>query len=47
MDGICQTMDAVYDCCFTPPEPQKTYFGLAEGKWKQRYYNQKKSFNHK
>ena len=30
----------------TSSEPQKLYFGLAEGKWKQRYYNHKKSFNH-
>ena len=29
----------------TSSEPQKLYFGLAEGKWKQRYYNHKKSFN--
>ena len=28
-------------------EPRKTYFGLREGKWKLRYYNHKKSFNHK
>ena len=30
----------------TSSEPQKLYFGLAEGKWKQRYYNHGKSFNH-
>ena len=47
MDGKSQTMDAVYDYRVTSPEPQKIYFGLAEGKWKQRYYNHKKSFNHK
>ena len=47
MDGKCQTMDAVYDCPVTSSEPQKIYFGLAEGRWKQRYYNLKKSFNHK
>ena len=47
MDGKCQTMDAVYNCGVTPPEPQKIYFRLAGGKWKQRYYNHKKSFNHK
>ena len=47
MDGKCQTTDAVYDCRVTSSEPQKIYFGLAEGKWKQRYYNHKKSFNHK
>ena len=47
MDGKCQTMDAFYDCRVTSSELQKIYFGLAEGKWKQRYYNHKKSFNHK
>ena len=31
MDGKCQTMDAVYDCRVTSPEPEKTCFGLAEG----------------
>ena len=47
MDRKCQAMDVVYDCRVTSSEPQKIYFGLAEGKWKQRYYNHKKSFNHK
>ena len=47
MDGKCQTMDAVYDCCVTSSEPQKIYFRLIEGKLKQRYYNKTKSFNHK
>ena len=47
MGSKCQTMDAVYDCCVPSPEPRKIYVGLAEGKWKQRYYNHKKSFNHK
>ena len=36
MDGRCQTVDAVYDRRVTSPEPQKIYFWLAEGKWKQR-----------
>ena len=40
-------MDAVYDCRVTSSKPQKMYFGLAEGKWKQRYYNHKMSFNGK
>ena len=34
MDGKCRTMDAVYDCCVTSPEPQKIYFELPERKWK-------------
>ena len=47
IDGKCQTMDAVYDCRVTSPALQKIYFGLAEGKLKQRYHNFKKSPNHK
>ena len=31
MDGKCQTMDAVYDCRVTSPEPRKIYIGLVEG----------------
>ena len=45
MEGKNQTMDAVYECHVTSSEPQKIYFGLAEGKSKQRYH--KKSFSHK
>ena len=47
MDGKYQTMDAVYDCRVTSSAPQRIYSGLTEGKWKKRYYNHKKSFNHK
>ena len=34
-DGKCETVDVVYHCRVTSPKPQKIYFGLAEGKWKQ------------
>ena len=47
MDSKYQTMEAVYHRRATWPEPRKVYFGLAEGKWKNRCYNHKKSFNHK
>ena len=47
LDRKCQTMDAVYHCRVTSSEPQNIYFGLVEGKWKQRYYHHKKSFHHK
>ena len=36
MGSKFQTMDAVYDCRVTSSEPQKIYFRLAEGKWKQK-----------
>ena len=42
-DGKCETVDVVYHCRVTSPKPQKIYFGLAEKKWKQRYYNHKNS----
>ena len=29
------------------PFPKKVYLGLAEGKWKSRFYNHKLSFKHK
>ena len=32
MDGKCQTMDAVFECRVTSPEPRKIYSGLAEEK---------------
>ena len=47
MDGKCQTMEAICDCRVLSPEPQKIFFELAEEKWKERYHNHKKSFNHK
>ena len=47
MDGKCRTMEAVYNCCVNSPEPRKIYFGFADGKWKKRYYDHKKSFNEK
>ena len=30
IDGKCQTMDVVYDCRVTSPEPKKTNFWFAE-----------------
>ena len=47
MSVKCQTIDAVYYCRANSTEPRKIYFGSAEGKWKQRYYNHEKPFNHK
>ena len=47
IDGKCQTMDVIYDCRITSLEPPKVCLWLAEGKWKQSYYNYKNSFNHK
>ena len=47
MDTKYQIINAGYDCRVTSLEPKKIYFGLAEGKWKQRHYNHKNSFNDK
>ena len=41
MDGKFQIMNVVYDFRATSPKPQNIYFGLAEGKWKKKYYNHK------
>ena len=45
-NGKCKTMDIVYDWRVTSPNISQVYFGLAEEKWKKRYYNHKNSFNH-
>ena len=47
MDIKRQTMNADHDCRITSSEPREIHFALAEGKWKKRYYNHEKSFNHK
>ena len=48
MDEKRQTMGTAFDCRVTSPEAQKKIpIGLAEDKWNERYYNHKKSFNHK
>ena len=39
--------DVVCKCDVTGPLPNKVYLGLAEGKWKIRFYNHKLSFKHK
>ena len=36
MDGKCQTMDAVYDCLVTSPEPQKIYFFVGRRKMEEK-----------
>ena len=47
MEGNCQVNDVVYNCDVTRPLPKKVYLGLAEGQWKNRFYNHKLSFKHK
>ena len=47
MEGNCQVSNVVYKCDVTKPLPKKVYLGLAEGKWKSRFYNYKLSFKHK
>ena len=45
--GNCEVNGVVYKCDVTRPLPKKVYFGLAEGEWKSRFYNQKLPFEHK
>ena len=42
-----QVNNVVYKCDVSRPFPRKVYLGLAEGKWKSRFYNHKLSFKHK
>ena len=39
MEGNCQVNDVVYECEVRPPLPKKVYLGLAEGEWKNCFYN--------
>ena len=48
MDGKCRNENSIYKCIVSVPhQPDKTYIGLAEGEWKTRYYNHKKSFKNR
>ena len=45
MEGKCRSEDIIYKCVVTATgHPRKVYLGTAEGNFKQRYYNHKKSF---
>ena len=41
MEGDCLANDLVYKCDVTRPLHKKVYLGLAEGEWKNRFYNHK------
>lgn len=48
LDGKCRTENVVYKCVASVPErPDKVYLGTAEGEFKTRFYNHKKSFNNR
>ena len=49
MNGKCQVQNVVYKCTVsaTPNFPKRVYLGVAEGDWKQRFYNHKKSIKKK
>lgn len=47
MNGNCLTKNVIYKCPVSPrttTTKQQAYLGLAEGEWKQQYYNHTKSF---
>ena len=45
LDGKCRAKDVVYKCvASTSINPGKVYLGTAEGEFKERFYNHKKSF---
>ena len=42
----CQATDIIYECTtLSPDKPNKVYLGTAEGDFKTRFYNHRKSFN--
>ena len=46
LNGQCQVTDIIYKCTVLCPEkPNKVYLGIAEGDFKKRFYNNRKSFN--
>ena len=48
MEGKCRSEDIIYKCVVTATgHPRKVYLGTAEGDFKQRYYNHKKSFRNR
>ena len=48
LEGKCRSEDMIYKCVVTVTgHPRKVYLGTAEGDFKQRYYNHKKSFKNR
>ena len=46
LNGQCQVNDIIYKCTvLSPDKPDKVYLGTAEGDFKKRFYNHRKSFN--
>ena len=46
LNGQCQVTDVIYKCTvLSPDKPNKVYLGTAEGDFKKRFYNHRKSFN--
>ena len=49
INGKCHVQNVVYKCTVsaTPNFSKRVYLGVAEGDWKQRFYNHKKSMKKK
>ena len=46
LNGKCQVTDIIYKCTvLSPGKPNKAYLGTAEGDFKKRFYNHRKSLN--
>ena len=46
LNGKCQVTVIIYKCTvLSPIKPSKVYLGTAEGDFKKRFYNHRKSFN--
>ena len=49
MNRKCQVQNVVYKCTVSaaPNFSKRVYLGVAEGDWKQRFYNYKKAIKNK
>ena len=46
LNGQCQVTDIIYKCnVLSPGKQNKMYLGTAEGDFKRRFHNHRKSFN--
>ena len=46
LNGQCQVTDIIYKCTvLLPDKPNKVYLETAEGDFRRRFYNHRKSFN--
>ena len=47
LEDKCRSKYDIYKCATATGHPRKVYLSIAEGDFKQRYYNHKKSFRNR